>query len=86
MEALALGLPVAMTNVGGIPDAVTDGVEGLLVPPKQPGALADAIETITTDDARRAQMAAAARSTGERFDIRVAVARTEQLYRQLGAA
>jgi glycosyltransferase involved in cell wall biosynthesis len=86
MEALALGLPVAMTKVGGIPDAVTDGVEGLLVPPKQPAALADAIEAITTDDARRAQMAAAARATGERFDIRVAVARTEQIYRRLGAA
>ncbi len=45
MEALALGLPVAATAVGGIPEAVTDGVEGLLVPPTRPEALADAIAT-----------------------------------------
>jgi L-malate glycosyltransferase len=83
MEALALGLPVAATAVGGIPGAVTDGVEGLLVPPKQPGALADAIATITGDAALRAGMAAAALRAGERFDIRVAVTRIEQLYRDL---
>ncbi|MGZ4801151.1 MAG: glycosyltransferase [Acidimicrobiia bacterium] len=83
MEALALGLPVAATAVGGIPEAVTDGVEGLLVPPKNPAALADAIMAITGDDDRRTQMAKAARAAGERFDIRVAVARIEQLYRDL---
>ena len=83
MEALALGLPVAATAVGGIPEAVTDGVEGLLVPPKQPEALADAIAKISGDDALRAEMAAAASTAGARFDIRVAVARIEQIYRDL---
>jgi L-malate glycosyltransferase len=83
MEALALGLPVACTAVGGIPEAVTDGVEGLLVPPKDPAGLADAIEAITADDDRRAEMAAAARLAGERFDIRHAVTRIEELYRDL---
>jgi len=83
MEALALGLPVAATAVGGIPEAVTDGVEGLLVPPSQPEALADAIATITGDDERRARMAAAAATAGERFDIRVAATRIEQIYREL---
>jgi glycosyltransferase involved in cell wall biosynthesis len=83
MEALALGLPVAATAVGGIPEAVTDGVEGLLVPPGQPEALADAIATITDDDERRARMAAAACLAGERFDIRVAATRIEQIYREL---
>jgi glycosyltransferase involved in cell wall biosynthesis len=83
MEALALGLPVASTAVGGIPEAVTNGVEGLLVPPKDPEALAGAIAAITGDDARRAEMAAAARVEGERFDIRHAVGRIEQLYRDL---
>lgn len=85
MEALALGLPVAATAVGGIPEAVTDGVEGLLVPPSQPEALADAIATITGDDERRARMAAAAATAGERFDIRVAATRIEQIYRELSS-
>lgn len=83
MEALALGLPVAATRVGGIPEAVTDGVEGLLVPPKQSEALADAIATISEDTALRAGMAAAASTSGARFDIRVSVARIEQIYRDL---
>jgi glycosyltransferase involved in cell wall biosynthesis len=85
MEALALGLPVAATAVGGIPEAVTDGVEGLLVPPTRPEALADAIETITNDDELRARLAAAAAVAGERFDIRVAATRIEQIYEDLAA-
>jgi glycosyltransferase involved in cell wall biosynthesis len=83
MEALALGLPVAATAVGGIPEAVTDGVEGLLVPPKDPEALADAIATITGDDALRTAMGHAARRASERFDIRIATRRIEALYREL---
>jgi glycosyltransferase involved in cell wall biosynthesis len=83
MEALALGLPVAATAVGGIPEAVTDGVEGLLVAPKDPEALAGAITAITEDPSRRAAMADAARRAGERFDIRIAARRMEDLYREL---
>jgi glycosyltransferase involved in cell wall biosynthesis len=83
MEALALGLPVAATAVGGIPEAVTDGVEGLLVAPKDPEALAAAITAITEDPSRRAAMADAARRAGERFDIRIAARRMEDLYREL---
>jgi len=83
MEALALGLPVAATRVGGIPEAVTDGVEGLLVPPTSPEALADAIATIAGDRELRAAMAANAARAGERFDIRVGAARIEQIYREL---
>jgi glycosyltransferase involved in cell wall biosynthesis len=83
MEALALGLPVAATAVGGIPEAVTDGVEGLLVPPSEPEALAHAIATITGDSELRARMAAAAAIAGERFDIQVAATRIEQIYREL---
>ena len=86
MEALALGLPVAATAVGGIPEAVTNGVEGLLVPSKDPAALADAIMAISDDDDRRASMAAAARRAGARFDIRFAVARIEAIYRELMAS
>ncbi len=83
MEALALGLPVAMTNVGGVPGAVTDGVEGRLVRPSDPEALAGAIAELVIDPSVRARMAAAATIAGERFDIRTAVARIEAVYREI---
>lgn len=85
MEALALGLPVVATAVGAIPGVVTDGVEGLLVPPRQPDALAGAIATLASDPDRRARMGAAARATSARFDITHAARRLEQLYRDLVA-
>jgi L-malate glycosyltransferase len=82
MEALAIGLPVVVTAVGGVPDAVTDDVEGLLVPPEQPGTLADALERLVLDPAIRARMAAAAAVRGQDFDMRNATARMEAIYRQ----
>jgi glycosyltransferase involved in cell wall biosynthesis len=54
VEARASGLPVIATAVGGIPTAVTDGVDGILVPPKDAQALADAMARVMTDgDLRR---------------------------------
>lgn len=79
MEALALGRPVVATAVGGVPEAVTDGVEALLVPPDDPGALAAALVAMT-DDERRAAMAAAAAAAGDRFGIAPAQRRLEAIY------
>ena len=81
MEALALGLPVVATAVGGIPEAITDGVEGLLVPPSRPDALADAWARLAADPALRTRMAEAARGSADRFDIANAVRRIEAIYR-----
>jgi glycosyltransferase involved in cell wall biosynthesis len=83
MEALALGLPIVATNVGGIPEAVTDGVEAVLVPPGRPAELAQAVLAVVRDPARRRRMAAAAAKRGAGFDIGRAVERTEALYRGL---
>lgn len=80
MEALALGLPVVATAVGGIPDAVTHEREGLLVQPKQPQALAEALIRMTSDDPLRHAMADAALRRGAEFDITGAVRRIEALY------
>ncbi len=80
MEAFGLGLPVVATAVGGVPDVVTDGVDGLLVPPGRPDELAAAVGRLVDDPARRAAMAAASAETGDRFDITRAVRRIEAIY------
>jgi glycosyltransferase involved in cell wall biosynthesis len=49
LEAMASGLPVVATSVGGTPELVVDGETGLLVPPGDPAALADAVERLLTD-------------------------------------
>jgi glycosyltransferase involved in cell wall biosynthesis len=80
MEALGMGLPVVSTAVGGIPDAVRDGIEGRLVPPGRPAELADALLDVVGDGERRRHMAAAALERGERYDIGHATRRIEALY------
>lgn len=82
MEALALGKPVVATAVGGIPEAVRDGVEGLLVAPASPGRLADALLALAGNGQRMGAMAAAAFERSALFDIRRAAARHEALYRR----
>jgi glycosyltransferase involved in cell wall biosynthesis len=49
LEAMATGLPVVVTDVGGMPEAVTDGVEGFVVPPRDPASLAHAILRLVED-------------------------------------
>lgn len=61
LEAMSTGLPVVATTVGGIPEIVTDGVNGLLVPPRSPKALAGALAKILMDEKMRVEMAERAR-------------------------
>lgn len=60
MQAAACGLPAVSTPIGAIPEAVRDGETGLLVPPRQPAALAAALERLMADVPLRARMGAAA--------------------------
>ena len=62
LDAMAMGLAVAGTTAGGIPEAVEHGVTGLLAPPGDAGALASAIVTLLKDPATRAAMGAAGRA------------------------
>jgi glycosyltransferase involved in cell wall biosynthesis len=87
MEYMDAGLPLVATAVGGVPDLIESGVHGLLVPPRDPLALANAIAELLRDPEK-------ARSLGERararrraeFDIDVQVRRIEALYLELLAA
>ncbi|KGN39128.1 glycosyl transferase family 1 [Knoellia subterranea KCTC 19937] len=83
MEAFAAGLPVVATKVGGLPQQVTDGVEGRLVPAGDSTALADALVTLAADEGLRERMGAAARERATAYDIRHAVAAQESRYATL---
>jgi glycosyltransferase involved in cell wall biosynthesis len=73
LQAMATALPVVATRVGGIPEVVTDDVNGLLVPPGEAAPLAAALRRLA-DAALRARLGAAARVTiEERFDLDVCV-------------
>ena len=83
-ESLAVGTPVVGTDLEGNPELVVHGETGLLVPPRDPPALADAVLTLAADPARARAMGRAGRAHVERmFSTRVKVDRTEALYRRL---
>lgn len=81
LEAMAAGRACVATAVGGTPEVLRDGQTGWLVPPGEPGALADALEQALTDpgEARR-RGAAAGRAAREELSIEAMVRRHEEFY------
>jgi glycosyltransferase involved in cell wall biosynthesis len=87
MEYMDAGLPVVATRVGGIPDLIDHGVEGLLVEPRDPDGLAEAIARLLDDPDEARRMGERGRERRRReFDIDVMVRNLENLYLDLYAA
>jgi glycosyltransferase involved in cell wall biosynthesis len=81
LEAMARHKPVVASAVGGVPEVVTDEVDGILVPPADPGALASAIARLARDGELRRRLGEAGyRTVVERFSIDSMVRRIEQAY------
>ncbi len=83
VEAMALGLPVVGTAVGGVPDVVGPDEAGRLVPAEDSHALADALIELGQDSGLREKLGEAARARAERFTTEVAEARLLELYATL---
>jgi glycosyltransferase involved in cell wall biosynthesis len=87
LEAMAAGLPVLATPVGGIPEAVSDGVEGFLVAPGDVAALAARLAQLLQDDGLAQRMGAAARRKVETtFSSQAVLPHVEKMYQELGFA
>jgi len=72
MEAMSSGVPVVASDLSGIPELVVHGTTGLLTPPRDAGAIADAIQRLHGDRALGRRLAAGAREKVEReFDVRL---------------
>jgi len=84
LDAMAMARPVVATRVGGIPEMVEDGVNGLLVPPRDPSALADALIALIDRPDERKRMGQAGRTRMlEKFSAEAMVAATEAVYRKI---
>ena len=81
MDAQAMGVPVVATRTGGIPDLVEDEVTGLLVPPKRPDLLADAIVRMMTEPGLRESCVGAATARAQSYHYRHMVEGTMEVYR-----
>ena len=85
LEAMAAGIPVVATAVGGIPDVINSGEEGILVSPSDPIDLKNAIETLFLDDDLRIKMGDAARRRMEaEFSPDTILPKIEKIYEDYG--
>ncbi|MGH2676221.1 MAG: glycosyltransferase family 4 protein, partial [Actinomycetota bacterium] len=83
VEAMAAGLPVVASDIAGYREVVRDGIEGILVPPRDPGALAEALGRILDDPANRTALGRAGRERARRFSWDGVAGEVEAVYREV---
>src|SRR5215212_6395165 len=85
LEAMWAGLPIVASRTGGIPDVIEDGVNGLLVPPGEPEALARAINRVLADRGLAYRLSEGAQARAKDYDWEVLAGRVLQVYRGVTA-
>jgi glycosyltransferase involved in cell wall biosynthesis len=83
LEAMACGVPIVASKIGGVPDIVKDGENGLLVPPRDSEALADAIIYLLENEDMREKMGKNGRKKAEGYSWERIAEETEEIYEGL---
>ena len=78
-----MGRPIIASRIGGLTDIIVDGKTGLLVPPGDPQALREAMQSLLDDPERREYMHMMAKQRVVEFQARSVVPRIEQVYREV---
>ena len=83
LDALSFGLPIVATRVGGIPELIEHEVNGLLIPPEQPGELVAAVQRLSSDADLRESMSRENRAKASRYSAAHMAASYESIYREI---
>jgi glycogen(starch) synthase len=83
LEAMWAGLPIVASKTGGIPDVITDGVYGMLVPPGEPRALAGAIDRVLAEPRPAQRLGQSARERTRDYDWNALADRVLNIYRDI---
>jgi len=83
LEAMASGLPIVASKVGGLPEIITDGENGFLVEPKNPEQIAERVLLLLKDDELKGKISRSNKEKAKRYSWKNVVERLEQIYKEI---